>query len=225
MPVRDAVFAGHDHVNDYVVKKDSIYLLYGRFSGRNTTYNNLPYGYRVIELSEGDYGLRTWIHEDSGDIVQMDTLKVDEDYSLHQATGEKGKDHGLECTVFSGEFPDVESVLEGSRLESRIVPTPYVPKKTKAGLRGYLFTGKLYVPESGTWFIHVTAYRYATLQIGDWTIDVDKTRSQGRVNLEKGFHDFRLILANKDAERMRIQWRRLDEARYRDIPEDFFFVE
>ena len=78
-----AVFTGHDHVNDYVVKNDDIFLIYGRFSGRNTTYNNLPYGARVIELTEGDYGLRTWIREVDGGTVQMDTFEVEVDSSLH----------------------------------------------------------------------------------------------------------------------------------------------
>ena len=54
-----ATFTGHDHVNDYVVKKNDLYLIYGLFSGRNTTYNHERYGARVIELTEGDYGLRT----------------------------------------------------------------------------------------------------------------------------------------------------------------------
>ena len=219
------VFAGHDHVNDYVVERDDVYLIYGRFSGRNTSYHNLPFGYRVIELTEGDYGLRTWIHEDEGEIVQTDTLKVAVDYSLHKAAGGKGKTHGLECTEFSGDFTEPEDILSGSRQESRIVATPYMPKKLNPASHGYLFSGKLLVPESGVWFIHGTAYDTGTIRIDDWTIS-GKKQFQGRVNLEKGLHDISIILANKGSkERMRVQWRRLDEARYRDIPEESFFTD
>lgn len=57
------VFVGHDHVNDYVVDWNGILLGYGRFTGGATTYHDIPggNGARVIELTEGDHSLRTWI--------------------------------------------------------------------------------------------------------------------------------------------------------------------
>ncbi len=62
-------FCGHDHDNDYVVENHGIALCYGRFSGDNTTYNNLRHGYRVIVLKEGKREFESWIHEDDGRIV------------------------------------------------------------------------------------------------------------------------------------------------------------
>ena len=55
------VFVGHDHDNDYAVMWKGILLAYGRYTGGNTVYNNLPNGARVIELTEGEKGFRTWI--------------------------------------------------------------------------------------------------------------------------------------------------------------------
>ena len=62
-------FVGHDHDIDYLVAEQGIALGYGRFSGDNTTYNNLRPGARVIVLSEGVRGFETWIREDDGRIV------------------------------------------------------------------------------------------------------------------------------------------------------------
>jgi hypothetical protein len=57
-----ATFVGHDHDNDYAVLWENILLVYGRYSGANTVYNNLkPNGCRVIELTEGEPGFQTWI--------------------------------------------------------------------------------------------------------------------------------------------------------------------
>lgn len=62
-------FVGHDHDIDYVVAEKGIALGYGRFSGDNTTYNNLRPGVRILELTEGVRGFETWIHERDGRIV------------------------------------------------------------------------------------------------------------------------------------------------------------
>ena len=55
------VFVGHDHDNDYAVMWQGILLAYGRYTGGNTVYNNLSNGARIIELTEGEKGFRTWI--------------------------------------------------------------------------------------------------------------------------------------------------------------------
>lgn len=57
------IFVGHDHDNDYVVNWKGVLLAYGRYTGGNTVYNNLPNGARVIELKEGERTLKTWIRE------------------------------------------------------------------------------------------------------------------------------------------------------------------
>jgi len=65
-----ATFVGHDHDNDYAVCRHGIMLTYGRYTGGNTVYNNLkPNGARVIEITEGEKGLRTWIRLRGGSII------------------------------------------------------------------------------------------------------------------------------------------------------------
>ncbi|MDR1524759.1 MAG: metallophosphoesterase family protein [Tannerella sp.] len=65
-----ATFVGHDHDNDYAVSWYDVMLAYGRFSGGNNVYNNLkPNGARVIELTEGERGFRTWIRLRGGEVI------------------------------------------------------------------------------------------------------------------------------------------------------------
>ena len=66
-----ATFVGHDHVNDYVVNWYGIMLGYGRYTGGNTVYNDIPggNGARVIELREGERGFRTWIRLKGGRVI------------------------------------------------------------------------------------------------------------------------------------------------------------
>lgn len=74
-------FVGHDHDIDYLVAEKSICLGYGRFSGDNTTYNNLRPGVRMLVLTEGTRGFETWIREDDGrmvDYARFDEGKITE---------------------------------------------------------------------------------------------------------------------------------------------------
>lgn len=66
-----AIVCGHDHDNDFSMKWRGMFFMFGRFSGCNTTYNNLqPNGARVFEFTEGAEGFRSWIREFGGVISQ-----------------------------------------------------------------------------------------------------------------------------------------------------------
>lgn len=62
-------FVGHDHVNDYIGKLNTICLAYGRFSGSKTTYGSLTNGVRVIELTERKKEFKSWIVTTKHEIV------------------------------------------------------------------------------------------------------------------------------------------------------------
>lgn len=74
-----ATFVGHDHVNDYVVNYKGILLGYGRFTGGATTYHDIPggNGARVIELTEGERSLKTWIRIKGGKIINVVNFPTD----------------------------------------------------------------------------------------------------------------------------------------------------
>lgn len=64
------IFVGHDHDNDYAVAWYNILLAYGRFTGGKTEYCHIPNGARVIELSEGERTIHTWIRLKDGSMEQ-----------------------------------------------------------------------------------------------------------------------------------------------------------
>ena len=65
------VFAGHDHINDYVCSWKGMALAYGRFSGGHTEYHDIPgdNGARVIVLNEGVRGFNTWLRLRIGNVI------------------------------------------------------------------------------------------------------------------------------------------------------------
>lgn len=76
-----AVVCGHDHDNDFVVKWKELFLMYGRFSGGDTVYNDLkPCGARVFEFTEGSTSFRSWIREVGGNVSQDQRFPEDFNY-------------------------------------------------------------------------------------------------------------------------------------------------
>ncbi|MBQ4286642.1 MAG: metallophosphoesterase family protein [Bacteroidales bacterium] len=64
-----AIVCGHEHNNDFVMQYKGIMLIYGRFSGCDTVYNDLkPNGARVFEFSRGERGFYTWVRLNSGEV-------------------------------------------------------------------------------------------------------------------------------------------------------------
>ncbi len=70
-------FVGHDHDCDYAVYWKGILLTYGRYTGGNTVYNNLPNGARIIELTEGEKGFKTWIRLKDNEIINRINYPAD----------------------------------------------------------------------------------------------------------------------------------------------------
>lgn len=77
-----ATFVGHDHDNDFVALWKGVLLCYGRYTGGDTVYNNLPNGARVIEFTQGKRALRTWIHL-KGNKIEQD-FSFPEDFTVRK---------------------------------------------------------------------------------------------------------------------------------------------
>ncbi|CAM2976897.1 metallophosphoesterase family protein [Paenibacillus sediminis] len=63
-----AVFAGHDHLNDYGGDWNGIKLYYGRATGYNT-YGFEHRGARIIRMRECSEDVETWIRIDTGECI------------------------------------------------------------------------------------------------------------------------------------------------------------
>lgn len=72
-------FVGHDHVNDYVIDWYGIMMGYGRFTGGKTVYHDIPggNGARVIELTEGERTIDTWIRIKGGEVINRISFPAD----------------------------------------------------------------------------------------------------------------------------------------------------
>jgi len=71
------VFAGHDHVNDYIGRRFGIYLAYGKVTGYSTyPRDGQPRGARVILLREGERNFETWIRLDDGRVLYNVTTSL-----------------------------------------------------------------------------------------------------------------------------------------------------
>jgi 3',5'-cyclic AMP phosphodiesterase CpdA len=69
-----ATFCGHDHDNDFTADLYGVLLVYGRYTGGNTEYNNLGVnGARVIELKQGSRSVHTWVRLRNGEKL-LDTF-------------------------------------------------------------------------------------------------------------------------------------------------------
>jgi 3',5'-cyclic AMP phosphodiesterase CpdA len=78
-----AIFVGHDHDNDYSLYWKNMFFIYGRYSGCDTVYNDLkPNGARVIELTAGQAGFRSWIRLSGGTVIQ--DMKYPDDFLRKQ---------------------------------------------------------------------------------------------------------------------------------------------
>lgn len=68
-----ATFVGHDHINDYLVNYYGLVLGYGRFTGGDTTYNDIPGGggARIVELKAGEKAFKTWIRLPNGTVMSV----------------------------------------------------------------------------------------------------------------------------------------------------------
>lgn len=72
------VFVGHEHNNDFATMWHNILLAYGRYSGGNTVYNDLPNGARVILLKEGTRTFDTWLRLRGG--ARIDATRYPDSY-------------------------------------------------------------------------------------------------------------------------------------------------
>jgi hypothetical protein len=62
-----AVFAGHDHINDFDAEWQDVRLCYGRATGfRTYGQDGFAHGARLIRMIEGDRRFETWLRLDDG---------------------------------------------------------------------------------------------------------------------------------------------------------------
>lgn len=196
------IFVGHDHNNDFVGMTRDIAVGFGRCTGA-MAYGDLTRGARVIRLYEGDKKFDTWVTTPLGPepawyypsgINGLDELSME----YLPAVEHCDTTHGIRYRYYEGRYKhtshikDSDLVNEGTMSNFKINDDPDVDHFA------YRFNTRLYIPERGV-------YRFYTYTDDGSVLSIDGVgivnndgghnvrRREGKVALEKGFHNLDLV--------------------------------
>lgn len=195
-------FVGHDHDNDFIGTHYQIALAYGRVTGTDA-YGDLERGMRVIELKENERSFDTWVRTPSkkGDIFYYPsglTSLDEEQMSYLPATTTKAGKLGVAYTYYEGKFKSTADVLKAQPVKEGTFRNFSIKEAAADDHFGYQFRSLINIPEKGVYKLHIYSDDGARLFIDDQeVIDNDGSHSAGeatgKVALEKGFHEIRVI--------------------------------
>ena len=195
-------FVGHDHDNDFIGTHYQIALAYGRVTGTDA-YGDLERGMRVIELKENERSFDTWVRTPSkkGDIFYYPsglTSLDEEQMSYLPATITKASKPGVAYTYYEGKFKSTADVLKAQPVKEGTFRNFSIKEAAADDHFGYQFHSLINIPEKGVYKFHIYSDDGARLFIdGQEVIDNDGSHSAGeatgKVALEKGFHEIRVI--------------------------------
>lgn len=195
-------FVGHDHDNDFIGTHYQIALAYGRVTGTDA-YGDLERGMRVIELKENERSFDTWVRTPSkkGDIFYYPSglTSLDEErMSYLPATNTKAGKPGVAYTYYEGKFKSTADVLKAQPVKEGTFRNFSIKEAAADDHFGYQFHSLINIPEKGVYKFHIYSDDGARLFIDDQeVIDNDGSHSAGeatgKVALEKGFHEIRVI--------------------------------
>lgn len=195
-------FVGHDHDNDFIGTHYQIALAYGRVTGTDA-YGDLERGMRVIELKENERSFDTWVRTPTkkGDIFYYPsglTSLDEEQMSYLPATTTKAGKPGVAYTYYEGKFKSTADVLKAQPVKEGTFRNFTIQEAAADDHFGYQFRSLINIPEKGVYKFHIYSDDGARLFIDDQeVIDNDGSHSAGEVTgkvaLEKGFHEIRVI--------------------------------
>ena len=195
-------FVGHDHDNDFIGTHYQIALAYGRVTGTDA-YGDLERGMRVIELKENERSFDTWVRTPTkkGNIFYYPsglTSLDEEQMSYLPATTTKAGKPGVAYTYYEGKFKSTADVLKAQPVKEGTFRNFSIKEAAADDHFGYQFRSLINIPEKGVYKFHIYSDDGARLFIdGQEVIDNDGSHSAGeatgKVALEKGFHEIRVI--------------------------------
>lgn len=196
------VFAGHDHDNDYIGMNGSIALGYGRVTGADA-YGSLTRGARIISLTEGAFRFDTWITTPEGRepaYYYPSGLNEYEELSSTYlpALNQKPLKHGVAYSYHEGNFRQVADIDKVPLKKKGIMNNLSILDAPVSDHFAYKFHTLLNIAERGVYRFYMYSDDGAVLYIdGHLVIDNDgghsKHRAEGKVALEAGLHDVRVL--------------------------------
>ena len=190
------VFAGHDHMNDYVGIRSEVTLGFGRCSGWGA-YGTLERGARIVQLREGSRHFDTWIttakgreavyHSPSG----ITSIEENAGY-LAPVKASKVK-NGVNYTYYEGEILSCDEIAHLKPLHKGVTDNFRIDLYDTNDHFAYTFDALFDAPEKAVYKFRLRSDDGAQLFIdGRLIIDNDGSHSAnfvvGKVALEKGLH-------------------------------------
>ena len=196
-------FFGHDHENDYIGQHYDIALGYGRVSGLDA-YGDMERGIRIISLYEDDFKFDTWITTSKGlepvyYYPSGITSKMEEESQYMKAQKVTPSQQGISYAYYEGEFTHTDHLKSKGKMKDKgVMATISIKDAPAEDHFGYDFKGLINIPEKGVYNFSCFSDDGSLLYI-DGKVVVDNNgshsaeRATGRIALDKGYHDIRLI--------------------------------
>lgn len=196
------VFVGHDHDNDFLGIDKGVALGYGRVTGTDA-YGSLTRGARIIELYESRFKFDTWITTPAGreaSYYYPSGLNSKEEQTMVYLPEVKvsSEKNGVAYTYYEGKCKRVADIEACSKVKEGVMKNFSIKEAAVADHFAYDFRTLVRIPERGVYRFYTYSDDGSKLYIdGKLIVDNDgghsARRAEGKVALEKGFHELRLL--------------------------------
>lgn len=196
------VFAGHIHSFDYIGTHYGIALGFGRATGSEAECP-IERGGRIIELVEGAFRFDTWIGTPSGTEMYyyypsgLSSLD-EENLAYLPALSVAPEARGVDYTYYEGNYRNTSQLTPATEVKRGTLPNFSIREAAVKDYFGYAFHTWINIPERGVYRFYTYSDDGSKLSIdGQVVVDNDGSHSaryaSGKVALEAGFHDLRLL--------------------------------
>lgn len=190
------VFAGHDHVDDYIGIRSDVALAFGRNSGWNA-YGFFERGGRIVVMKEGKRQFDTWITTAKGKEAvyhfPSGITSIEENGEYLKASNVKPKKNGVAYTYYEGAIKSCKEVDGFKPLKKGTMANFIIDQAPVEDHYAYDFNTLFLAPEKAVYKFRLRSDDGAKLYIdGKLVIDNDGSHSAnfvvGKVALEAGYH-------------------------------------
>ena len=225
------MFVGHDHTNDYCLVHKGIALCYGRQSGVAGMDPNTPRGCRVVEMTEGVRGFRTWVRTEAGGAetswLYPAGISADAQVDMKPAQDIEVAGNGVKTRYFEGTAKDRtvdQMTVEDNFKSESVTPGFDIDRNNLKNHFGYIFDTWFLAENDGVYRFDVNSDDGSVLFVDDEkVIDLDGSHSadiaDALVGLKKGYHHI-VVKYFDDSESQTLDI----DVNFRPIPESLLFV-
>lgn len=196
------IFAGHDHDNDFLGMNKGIVLGYGRVTGTDA-YGSLTRGARIIELYEDQYKFDTWIATPVGreaSYYYPSGMNSEEEQTMTYLPEVKvsPRKSGVAYTYYEGKCKRIADIDTCTKVKAGVMNNFSIKEAAVADHFAYEFSTLIKIPERGVYRFYTYSDDGSKLYIdGKLIVDNDgghsARRAEGKVALEKGYHELHLL--------------------------------